>query len=169
VEEVPLQLVTLGKALGGYGAVVVGDAALIQHLAETARPYLHTTALPPALAAASSEAVRQARRDDWRRDKLAGLIERFRTRATAAGLELMPSDTPIQPVLCGADAQALAWSAALEASGYWVPAIRPPTVPEGQARLRVTLSALHSPEEIDGLVDALVRAREPQALAVSVA
>ncbi len=169
VEEVPLQLVTLGKALGGYGAVVVGDAALIQHLAETARPYLHTTALPPALAAASSEAVRQARRDDWRRDKLVGLIERFRTRATAAGLELMASDTPIQPVLCGADAQALAWSAALEASGYWVPAIRPPTVPEGKARLRVTLSALHSPEEIDGLVDALVRAREPQALAVSVA
>jgi len=169
VEEAPLQLITLGKALGGYGAAVVGDAALIQHLAETARPYIYTTALPPALAAASSEALRQARRDDWRRDKLTGLIERFRTRATIAGLELMPSDTPIQPVLCGADAQALAWSAALEASGYWVPAIRPPTVPEGKARLRVTLSALHSPEEVDGLVDALVRAREPQALAVSMA
>lgn len=167
VEEAPLQLVTLGKALGGYGAVVVGDAALIQHLAETARPYLHTTALPPALAAASSEAVRQARRDDWRRDKLAGLIERFRIRATAAGLELMASDTPIQPVLCGTDAQALACSASLEQSGYWVPAIRPPTVPEGKARLRVTLSALHSPEEVDGLVDALVRAREPQPVGVA--
>ncbi len=167
VEEVPLQLVSLGKALGGYGAAVIGDAALIQHLAETARPYLQTTALPPALAAASSEALRQARRDDWRRDKLAGLIERFRTRATVAGLDLLPSDTPIQPVLCGADAQALAWSAALEESGYWVPAIRPPTVPEGKARLRVTLSALHSPEQVDGLVDALVRARAPQSLAVS--
>jgi 8-amino-7-oxononanoate synthase len=169
VQEVPLQLVSLGKALGGYGAAVVGDAALIQHLAETARPYIHTTALPPALAAASSEAVRQARRDDWRRDKLAGLVERFRTRASVAGLDLMPSNTPIQPVLCGADAQALAWSAALEQAGYWVPAIRPPTVPEGTARLRVTLSALHSPEEIDGLVDALARAREPQRLAVGLA
>ncbi len=72
-------------------------------------------------------------------------------------------------MLCGADAQALAWSAALEESGYWVPAIRPPTVPEGKARLRVTLSALHSPEQVDGLVDALVRARAPQSLAVSVA
>lgn len=159
VEEVPLQLISLGKALGGYGAAVVGDAALIQHLAETSRPYTYSTALPPALAAANTEAVRQARRDDWRRDKLAGLVERFRTRASVAGLPLMASDSPIQPVLCGADAQALAWSAALEESGYWVQLVRPPTVPEGKARLRVALSALHSPEEVDGLVDALVRTR----------
>lgn len=169
VEDAPLQLVALGKALGGYGAAVVGDAALIQHLAETARPYLHSTALPPALAAASSEALRQARRDEWRRDKLTGLVDRFRTRAAAAGLDLGLSETPIQPILCGPDAQALAWSAALERAGYWVPAIRPPTVPEGTARLRVTLSALHTPEQVDGLVDALAATRVPAPQAETVA
>ncbi len=162
VEDVPLQLINLDKALGGYGALVVGDAALIQHLAETARLYSHSTALPPALARASGEAIRHARRDDWRRERLAGLIDRFRTKAAAAGLDLLRSDTPIQPVLCGADAQAVAWSAALEAAGYWVKPIRPPTVPEGTARLRVTLTALHTPEDIDGLVETLARTRAPQ-------
>ena len=169
VDDVPLQLVSLGKALGGYGALVVGEAALIQHLAETARAYSHTTALPSALARASSEAIRHARRDDWRRERLAGLVERFRTRAATAGLDLLPSDSPIQPVLCGADAQAVAWSAALEAAGYWVKPIRPPTVPEGTARLRVTLTALHTPEDVDGLVEALARTREPQLQAAGVA
>lgn len=169
VEEVPLQLVGLGQALGGDGAAVVGDAALIEHLAQTARPYLYAASLPPAQAAANSEALRQARRDHWRRDKLNGLIERFRSRARAAGLDLLPSDSPIQALACGSDAQALAWSAALEESGYWVPAIGPPTVPEGKARLRVTLSALHSAEQVDGLVQALVMARAPQSPAVSMA
>nr|WP_295381146.1 8-amino-7-oxononanoate synthase [Pseudoxanthomonas sp.] len=157
VEEVPLQLVTLGKALGGYGAVVVGSDALIQHLAETARPYIYTTALPPALAAATRIAVRHARRDHWRREKLQMLVDRFRTAAQGRGLELMASDTPIQPVLCGNEANALALSSALESAGFWVPAIRPPTVPEGKARLRVTLSALHTPQDVDQLVEVLAR------------
>ncbi len=157
VEEVPLQLVTLGKALGGYGAVVVGSDVLIQHLSETARPYIYTTALPPALAAATRIAVRHARRDHWRREKLQGLIDRFRTAAQGRGLELMASDTPIQPVLCGNEANALALSSALESAGFWVPAIRPPTVPEGKARLRVTLSALHAPQDVDQLVEVLAR------------
>lgn len=158
--EVPLQLVTLGKALGGYGAVVVGDDALIQHLRETARPYLYTTALPPAQAAAARVAVKHARRDQWRREKLQGLVDRFRNGAQRHGLELLPSDSPIQPVMCGDDASAMALSSALENAGYLVAAIRPPTVPEGKARLRVTLSALHMPAEVDALAEVLARSRD---------
>ena len=156
----PLQLVTLGKALGGYGAVVVGDDALIQHLHETARPYIYTTALPPAQAAAALIAVKHARRDEWRREKLRGLVSRFRAGAQRHGLELLPSDSPIQPVMCGDDATAMAMSSALENAGYLVTAIRPPTVPEGKARLRVTLSALHMAAEVDALVEVLARSRD---------
>lgn len=160
VDEVPLQLVTLGKALGGYGAVVVGSDALIQHLSETARPYLYTTALPPAQAAATRVAVKHAQRDHWRREKLQTLIDRFRSSAQGRGLELMASDTPIQPVLCGDEANALALASAVESAGFWVPAIRPPTVPEGKARLRITLTTLHSPQQVDALVDVLARSWE---------
>jgi len=160
VNDVPLQLATLGKALGGYGAVVAGDADLIQHLSETARSYVYTTALPPAQAAASLAAVKLARAEHWRRSKLDELVGRFRERAQRAGLELMDSQTPIQPVICGDDDTALAMAAGLEQSGYWVAAIRPPTVPEGRARLRVTLSALHGVADVDGLVDAMSKARE---------
>jgi 8-amino-7-oxononanoate synthase len=157
---VPLRLVTLGKALGGYGAVVAGDADLVRHLAETARPYIYTTALPPALAAASLAAVRLARRDHWRREKLAALIQRFREGAERRGLPLLPSDTPIQPLPCGDEARALAMAASLERKGCWVAAIRPPTVPEGGARLRITLSAAHAEADIDRLLDALAASRD---------
>ena len=160
VADVPLQLATLGKALGGYGAAVLGDADLIGHLAETARSYVYTTALPPAQAAATLAAVKLARTEHWRRSKLDELIARFRERAQRAGLELVDSQTPIQPVLCGDDARALSMSQWLEQSGYWVAAIRPPTVPEGRSRLRVTLSALHGVADVDGLVDAIAKARD---------
>lgn len=160
VSQVPLQLVTLGKALGGYGAAVVGEADLVEHLAGTARPYIYTTALPPALAAASLAAVRLARAEHWRRGKLAALVHRLRRGLGGHGFELMPSDTAIQPLPCGEDARALALSRALEEEGYWVAAIRPPTVPEGRARLRITLSAAHEEGDVDGLVAALARARD---------
>ncbi|MBN8793843.1 MAG: 8-amino-7-oxononanoate synthase [Stenotrophomonas nitritireducens] len=160
VNEVPLQLATLGKALGGHGAVVLGEENLIQHLAETARPYIYTTALPPAQAAASLAAVKLARRDHWRREKLVELIAAFRDGARRNGLELMPSETPIQPLLCGDEATVMALGAALEQSGFLVGAIRPPTVPEGKARLRITLSALHTIEQVKALVDATARARD---------
>lgn len=160
VADVPLQLVTLGKALGGSGALVVGDEAMIQHLAETARPYIYTTAVPPAQAAAALAAVKLARRDDWRREKLAELVGVFRAGARQHGLELMPSDTPIQPLLCGAESTVTGLSAALEAAGFLVSAIRPPTVPEGKARLRVTLSALHTVPEVRALTDAIAHARD---------
>ena len=160
LDEVPLQLATLGKALGGYGAAVVGEADLVEHLAETARPYVYTTALPPAQAAATLAAVKLARSEHWRREKLVELTARFRERARGAGLVLLDSDTPIQPVICGTDARALSMAATLERAGYWVAAIRPPTVPQGRARLRVTLSALHTVAEVDGLVAAIAQARD---------
>lgn len=159
-DAAPLQLATLGKALGGYGAAVLGDEALIDHLVQTARPYIYTTALPPAQAAATLAAVKLARSEHWRRQRLGELIARFHERAARVGLVLLDSDTPIQPVMCGDDARALSMGRSLEAKGFWVAAIRPPTVPEGRARLRVTLSALHSPADVDGLVQALAGARD---------
>ena len=159
-DAVPLRLVTFGKALGGAGAAVIGDADLIGHLAETARPYIYTTALPPAQVAATREAVRIARTGDGLRERLNANIERLKAGAQARGLALMPSDTPIQPLLVGSDAQALAMAAALEDQGCWVAPIRPPTVPEGSARLRITLSAAHETAQVEGLLDALARARD---------
>ena len=158
--DVPLQLVPFGKALGNAGAAVFGDADLIAHLAETARPYIYTTAMPPAQAAATREAVRIAMAGDDLRERLRANIERLKDGARMRGLALMPSDTPIQPLLVGTDTHALAMAAALEDRGYWVAPIRPPTVPEGSARLRITLSAAHDTRQIDGLLDALAQARD---------
>lgn len=155
-----LQLATLGKALGGYGAVVVGSDEIIGHLAETARPYLYTTALPPAQAAATLAAVKLARRDHWRREKLQSLIAHFRQLALFRDLPLLPSSGAIQPLMCGDEKRAMALATALEAQGFWVPAIRPPTVPDGKARLRITLSSLHTQAEVDALIDALSWARD---------
>ena len=148
------------SARASHGAVVAGEPDLVDHLAETARPFLYTTALPPPVVAAALAAVRLARRDHWRRERLQELTGRFRARAEGHGLQLMPSDTPIQPVMCGSNANALAMSASLERDGYWVAAIRPPTVPEGQARLRVTFTAAHEPAQVDALADALAVARD---------
>lgn len=153
--EVPLQLITLGKALGGYGAVVVGRATLIEAILQTARPYLFTTALPPALAAASRVALQLARKESWRRFKLTALVARFRRGAQQLGLSLMDSSTAIQPILIGDNSAALNAAKALEERGFRVAAIRPPTVPEGRARLRVTLTAAHSETQVDALLEAL--------------
>lgn len=153
--EVPLLLVTFGKALGGHGAALLGSDALIEHLLQTARPYIYTTATPPALAAALRANLRAARDDDWRREKLRAHIARFREGAARHGLALLPSDTPIQPLVLGDNARTLAASAALDAAGFRVAAIRPPTVPEGSARLRITLSAAHAEADIEALLTAL--------------
>ncbi|MGD9583772.1 MAG: 8-amino-7-oxononanoate synthase [Lysobacterales bacterium] len=155
VAEVPILMLTLGKALGSFGAVVLGSTSLIDSLVQFARPYIYTTALPPALAAATLCAVRIARDEDWRRAHLHELIQRFRRDAAAIGLNLLPSDTPIQPLLIGASAEALAWSSALEQHGLYVPAVRPPTVPEHAARLRITLSAGHTMADVEALLCAL--------------
>lgn len=160
--DVPLRLVTFGKALGSAGAALVGDADLIAHLAETARPHIYTTALPPAQAAVTHAALRIVRGDegDGLRARLRANIAQFRAGAHARGLPLLPSDTAIQPVLVGGNADALALSQALEMQGYWVTAIRPPTVPEGSARLRIALSALHEAGQIEGLLQALQQVRD---------
>jgi len=157
VAEVPILIGTLGKALGTFGAFVAGDEDLIETLIQSARSYIYTTAPPPALAAATRASLALARRDEWRRERLRALIGRFRAEATRLGLPLLPSPTPIQPILAGSAERALAWSQALEARGLLVTAIRPPTVPQGAARLRVTLSALHSDQDLDLLLEALAR------------
>lgn len=158
--EVPLLLVPLGKAFGGQGAVLLGSEALVGHVAETARPYLFSTAPAPAMAAAMRASLKLIRGEPWRRAKLASLVARFRRGAAAIGLPLQESFTPIQPVVLGDNARALAAARSLEAQGFLVSAIRPPTVPEGQARLRITLSTDHGEADVDGLLAALAEAMQ---------
>ena len=146
---------TLGKALGTFGAFVAGDDLLIETLLQTARTYIYTTALPPALAEAARTALAIAGREDWRRESLGMLIDRFRRGAGELGLELAVSGTPIQPVLVGESGEAVRLSEGLRDLGFLVAAIRPPTVPKGTARLRVTLCADHTPDDIDRLLSAL--------------
>ncbi len=153
--QVPILMATLGKALGVGGAFVAGSAELIEGLGQFSRPHIYTTAMPPALAAASLTAVRLTRHADDRRESLRQRIEQFRSGARQLGLALGDSFTPIQPLWVGAADTALAWSRALEEAGFYVPAIRPPTVPEGQARLRVALSAQHKHTEVEQLLDTL--------------
>jgi len=153
--DVPVLMATLGKALGCHGAFVAGSANLVEGLLQSARTYVYTTAMPPAVAAAALAAVRIAREESWRREKLAALIRRFRDGAQQLGLPLMPSDTAIQPLLLGEATTAMAAAGALEAVGFLVGAIRPPTVPAGKARLRITLSAAHEEEHVDLLLEAL--------------
>lgn len=155
--EVPVLMATLGKALGTAGAFIAGSAALIEGLTQFARTYVYTTALPPSLAAATRAAVRIARTETWRREKLNALIARFRAGAQQLGLPLAESRTPIQPVLL-ADAEATVRAAdELESGGVLVGAIRPPSVPANGARLRITLSAAHQEADVDRLLDALAK------------
>ena len=146
---------TLGKAFGTFGAFVAGSNELIEFLIQKARPYIYTTALPPAIAEATRASLRIIQREPWRREKLSGLIERFRSGAEQLGLSLLPSSTPIQPVLVGDSRAALSLGRSLQRQGVLVTPIRPPTVPEGRSRLRVTLSAAHEEEHVDCLLDAL--------------
>lgn len=154
-DQVPILIGTLGKALGTFGAFVAGSDELIETVMQFARPYIYTTALPPALAAATLASLRRVQADQWRRDKLGELIARFRERAQQRGLSLLPSSTPIQPLLIGDDVATVERARQLRERGFLVGAIRPPTVPEGGARLRITLSAAHEVADIDQLLDAL--------------
>jgi 8-amino-7-oxononanoate synthase len=155
LHDVPILMGTLGKAFGTFGAFVAGSQELIETLIQAARPYVYTTAPPPAVAEATRTALRIAKAEEWRRDHLRDLVQRFRAGAAALGLPLADSPTPIQPILLGDAARALRWSAALEAQGLLVTAIRPPTVPPGGARLRVTFSAAHTEVQVDRLLDVL--------------
>jgi 8-amino-7-oxononanoate synthase len=152
-QDVPVLVGTFGKAFGTFGAFVAGDADLIEFLIQKSRTYIYTTALPPAVAAATRAALRESQRESWRREKVLALAEKFR-----GGLaEVFPVSRPgtaIQPVIVGETQRALAISRALEEKGFLVTAIRPPTVPAGTARLRVTLSAAHEEHQVDALVEA---------------
>ncbi len=158
VEEVPVLIGTLGKGFGTAGAFIAGSEALIETLIQFARPYIYTTSQPPAVACATLASLRLIRDEHWRRDHLQKLIALFRAGVQELGLELMDSPSPIQPIVVGSSVRALALSAALREQGILVTAIRPPTVPQGTARLRVTLSAEHSEDDVAQLVTALSRA-----------
>lgn len=155
VEDVPVLIGTLGKACGTAGAFVAGSEELIEALVQFARPYIYTTSQPPALACATLKSLELLRRETWRREHLAALIRQFREGAQQIGLDLMDSPTPIQPIVIGDSAQALRLSRMLRERGLLVTAIRPPTVPTGSARLRVTLSAAHSEAQVQLLLNAL--------------
>ena len=157
-QDVPILMATLGKAVGVSGAFVAGSEALIETLIQTARSYIYTTASPPANAAAVMESLRVMRHERWRQEKLFELIDYFKRQAARLDCELMPSDTSIQPIVIGDNHRTLAISERLFEQGIHVTAIRPPTVPVGTARLRITLSASHQKKDVDVLIQALAEA-----------
>ena len=154
-EEAGLYMATLGKACGVYGAFVAGAADVIDLLAQSSRTLIYTTALPPAVVAASITGIKKAMRESWRREHLQNLIKRFRVGAEQLSLPIKDSITPIQPLIVNENKTALAFGNALFQSGFLVSAIRPPTVPQGSARLRITISSAHTGEHIDQLLEAL--------------
>ncbi len=150
-----LSMGTLGKAAGVAGAFVAGEAGVLAWILQRARTYMFSTAHPPALAAATSASLALIAREDWRRERLQALAAQLRAGLAGLPWSLLPSATAIQPLIVGENAAARALSAALRAQGIWVPAICPPTVPMGTARLRISLTALHTPADVARLVAAL--------------
>jgi len=147
-----LEVGTLGKALGSYGAYILGSASMIEGLKQRMRTLIYSTALPVCVLAGAKQALHIIQQGDFIK-KLHRNIEFF--LENTQGLHLLPSQTAIQPILLGSDTQALDAAQKLREAGFFVPAIRPPTVPEGQSRLRITLSAAHHKQDIDGLIKAL--------------
>ncbi len=153
--DVPLLMATLGKGIGTVGAFIAGDEVFIETLIQRARNYIYTTALPSAVAVATLRSLEIVVAEEWRRERLLELVRRFRDGAKGLGFDLLHSETPIQPMLIGDPGRAVALSASLEERGMFVTAIRPPTVPIGTSRLRITLTAAHETEDIDRLLEAL--------------
>ncbi len=153
--QVPVLMGTLGKAFGTFGAFVAGSEELIETLIQQARTWIYTTATPAAVAVATRAALRRVVGDEWRRVHLRGLVDRFRAGAARLGLALCDSRTPIQPLIVGRAGAALRLSDALREQGILITAIRPPTVAEGTARLRITFSAAHTEAQVDRLLEAL--------------
>jgi 8-amino-7-oxononanoate synthase len=154
-DDVPVLVGTLGKAFGSFGAFVAGSRDLIEFLIQKARPYIYTTALPQPVAAATRKALEIAQREPWRRERVLALTARFRKAAREAGVALLDSNTPIQPVVLGSSEAALQAQQDLLDAGFRVVAIRAPTVHRGSERLRITLSAAHTEEQVDALVGRL--------------
>ncbi|EQB2596882.1 8-amino-7-oxononanoate synthase [Aeromonas salmonicida] len=153
--SVHIQMGTFGKALGVAGAFVCGSRELVDYLVNFARHYVYSTHMPAAQACAVSKSIELVRAADESRAHLARLITRFRQGTAALGWQLGACETPIQPLLVGESSAALQLAARLRDRGVWVSAIRPPTVPAGTARLRITLSAAHSEQDVDRLLEAL--------------
>lgn len=157
-EEVPVLVGTLGKAFGTSGAFVAGDENLIELLIQKARSYVYSTAIPSAIAAATMKSVEIVKKEQWRRDHLTDLINIFRDGARSLGFQISDSISPIQPLLVGNPERAMKLSSVLEDAGILISAIRPPTVPEGTSRLRITLTAAHTVGNIDKLLESLRKA-----------
>ena len=154
--ETPVMLMgTLGKAFGTFGAFVAGSDELIETLIQSARTYIYTTALPPAVAEATRASLKLVRTEPWRRELVRAHVEQFQRGARTLGLTLLDSSTPIQAVILGEPELAVTASRALRARGLLVPAIRPPTVARNSARLRITFSAGHTNEHVERLLDGL--------------
>ncbi len=155
-----IYMATLGKAAGVAGAFVAGEPSMVEWVLQKARTYMFATATPAMIAEALRASVRVIQTEDGRRSHLRALQQRLREGLAAAGLpwQLLPSDTAIQPLVIGRNEDALAVMSKLDAQGVWVPAIRPPTVPEGTARLRISLSAAHTLDQVDQLCRALAQA-----------
>ncbi len=153
--DVPIMMATLGKAVGTSGAFIAGSEELIEYLIQTARSHIFTTAMPPAIASATLTSLEIIKKESWRREKLAVLITQFKQGAKQLGIELMPSDTAIQPILVGSSKKTVAISQQLLNKGLLVSAIRPPTVAKNTARLRITLSANHNKQMVEELLEKL--------------
>lgn len=155
--DLPVLVGTLGKAFGSSGAFVVGDGEMIEYLIQFSRPYIYSTAMPPAVAEATRTSLRLLREEPWRRARVQELVTRFRQRAAGLNLQLSDSTSPIQAVILGDVETAMQASRTLALEGIHVSAIRPPTVPAGTSRLRITFSAAHTDAHLDRLIDALQR------------
>jgi 8-amino-7-oxononanoate synthase len=155
--DVPVLVGTLGKALGTFGAFIAGASDLIELLVQKARTYIYTTALPQPIAAATRRSLQIVNEEPWRRERVLALATRFRLAARQLELHLAPSESPIQPVILGAADLAVRAQNELLEAGFLVVAIRPPTVPAGTARLRITFSAAHTESQVDALVETLGR------------
>jgi len=160
--DVSVYMATLGKALGTAGAFIAGSEELIETLIQTARCYIYTTAMPAAVAKATHTSLHLLVRENWRQQTLKKNIYFFKTLASQAELNLLPSNTAIQPVIIGNAQSALNISQQLLNQGFHVAAIRPPTVPKNTARLRVTLRADHTEEDIERLISAVINMLHPE-------
>ncbi len=147
---------TLSKAVGALGGFVAGDRDFIELLINKARPFIFTTGLPPATVAAATAAVRLIRSEPWRQERLLLSAKRVRAELSAAGISVPVGITPIIPIIVGEASTASALCDACLARGVFVPAVRPPAVPPGSSRLRLTISAAHSRSDIDAVIEAVV-------------
>ena len=158
--RVPVLMATFGKACGAMGAFVAGPEEVVEAVIQSGRSYIYTTALPPALAVAAQRSLAIVAKETWRRERLRDLVGRFSRGAQQLDLPVLSSSTPIQGFLAGSADAAVKGSDYARSRGVWLNAIRPPTVPKNTERLRITLTAGHSDEQVDRLLDTLAQLKK---------